>query len=303
MHVGYVGLGAMGRPLATRLLRDERPLVVWDINPAAVAAFESLGAQAAASAADLARRCHIILLCLPRSSDVETLLFGPSGMAGHLAPGTVLVDQTSGIPSETLRFAQRLAAGGVSLVDAPVSGGAATVDSGTVAIMLSGPEDACAQALPVLKTISANVFRCGERVGNGQALKAVNNMIMACNRLATLELVALGRKMGLTLESMTRMLNRGSGHNHITNVMLPALQQGRHSNNFFMSLMLKDIDQAVALGIEVGAPMPIANVARSVYQLALNTLGERSQLDDIAKLVETMAAVRFNEPQPARQAD
>lgn len=301
MQVGYVGLGAMGTPLARRLVREGRDLMVWDINPAAIAEFQKLGAQAAGSAVDLARRCDIVLLCLPRSADVETALFRDEGLAEGLSPGKVVVDQTSGIPSETRKFGTRLAEQGVTLIDAPVSGGAATADNGTIAIMASGPEDGYAKALPVLKAISSNVYRCGSQLGNGQAVKAVNNMMMACNRLSTLELVALGRKLGLSLETMTRMLNRGSGHNHITNVMLPALQQGRHSNSFFMSLMLKDINQAIALGNEVGAPMPIANIARAVYQVAVNTLGERSQLDDIAMLVESMGAIKFNEPQDSAQ--
>lgn len=292
MRVGYIGLGAMGGTLARHLV-GKYPLSVLDINKAAVAAFEELGAQGFASAAQLARNCDIVLLCLPRSTDVERVIFGPAGLAEGLGGGAIVVDQTSGVPSATREFARRLGDIGVSMLDAPISGAMATAVAGTISIITSGPRDTFEKALPVLKSISANVFYCGERVGNGQTMKAVNNMMNVGCRLATLEAVAMGRKYGLTLEAMTEALNSTTGRNYTTQGMLPAIAQGRQSTKFALALQLKDMDQALELGLEHGVPMPMASVGRALLQIAVNTLGENAQLEQIIQVIAAMAGTRL----------
>ena len=119
MRVGYIGLGAMGGALARHLV-GKYTLTVLDLNSAIVASFEALGARSARSSKELARQCDVVLMCLPRSSDVERVLFGPDGLAEGLSAGAIVIDQTSGIPDETRGFAQRLAERGVSMMDAPV---------------------------------------------------------------------------------------------------------------------------------------------------------------------------------------
>jgi 3-hydroxyisobutyrate dehydrogenase len=296
MHIGYIGLGAMGTALARRLIASHT-LSVWDINSAAVAAFEKLGASPAPSGSDLARRCDVLLLCLPRSSDVRQAIFGTGGLAEGLSAGKLIIDQTSGIPSETREVAEQLAARGVAMIDAPVSGGVSGAAAGTITIMASGPQEAYDKALPVLNSISPNVFRCGSRVGDGQAMKLVNNVMSAGCRLATLEVVAMGKKMGLSLETMTHVLNKGSGRNRTSKVVLQTIVDGKaSSSSFAMSLMLKDISQAIQLGMECGAPMAITNIVRGLLQIGINTLGETAQLEDAVALIGSMAATHIVEP-------
>jgi 3-hydroxyisobutyrate dehydrogenase len=299
MNVGYIGLGAMGGALARRLLAAHE-LVVWDINKAVVAEFEKLGASTAASGAELARRCDVLLLCLPRSSNVRQVIFGPGGLAEGLTAGKIVVDQTSGVPTETREMAEQLAERGVAMIDAPVSGGVGGAAAGTITIMVSGPDEAYEKALPVLSAISPNVERCGGRVGNAQAMKLVNNAMSAGGRLATLEVVAMGKKMGLSLETVTDIINKGSGRNRTSKVMLPALLEGKPAaGSFALSLMLKDLSQAISLGMECGAPMPIANVVRGLLQIGVNTIGENAQLEDVLGLIESMAATRIVETSKA----
>ncbi len=292
MRVGYIGLGAMGGALARHLV-GKYSLSVLDINQTAVAALEQLGADAARSAAQLARDCDIVLLCLPRSSNVRDVVFGPAGLVEGLSAGKIVIDQTSGIPGETRGFARRLAERGVSMFDAPVSGAMATAVAGTISIIASGPRDAFEKSLPVLKSISPNVFHCGERVGNGQTMKAINNMMNAGCRLATLEAVAMGRKYGLTLEAMTDALNSTTARNYTTHGMLPNIAAGRQSTNFALALQVKDMHQAMLLGVDGGVPLPIANIVRGLLQIALNTLGEDARLEQIIGVIESMADTRF----------
>jgi 3-hydroxyisobutyrate dehydrogenase len=295
MRIGYIGLGAMGGALARRVL-PVHGLTVWDINDAAVASFATLGASTAATAAELARRCDFVLLCLPRTSDVKNVVFGPDGLIEGLAEGKLVVDQTSGVPRETRDIAKQLSARAVQMIDAPVSGGIAGAAAGTIAIMASGPSHAYERALPVLRSISPNVFRCGDRVGDAQAMKLVNNVMSAGCRLATLEVVAMGKKMGLSLETMTNVINMGSGRNRTSKVMLQTIVDGRPSaSSFALPLMLKDMNQAIQLGMECGSPMAITSVVRGLFQIGVNTLGENAQLEDVLGLIESMAATKVIE--------
>lgn len=295
MRVGYIGLGAMGGALA-RHLPGKYPCSVFDINKAAAAPFEAMGAFAAPSPAELAARSDVVLLCLPRSSNVEQAIFGPGGLTERLAPGSIVIDQTSGVPSETRKFADRLAGLGVSMFDAPVSGPMQSAIAGTISIIASGPRDVYERALPVLRSISQNVFHCGERVGNGQTMKSVNNMMNVGCRLSTLEVVAMGRKQGLTLPTMIEALNATTARNHTTRGMLPALLEGRQTVKFFLALQVKDMNQALLMGVEEGVPAPIGSVCRGLLQIGLNSLGDNAQLEEIVGVIESMAGTRLVDP-------
>lgn len=293
MNIGYIGLGAMGGALALRLL-ETHPLTVWDINAAAVAAFEQKGAKVAPTAMDLAAQCDVVFLCLPRSSDVRKALFSPGGLAEGLSAGKLVIDQTSGVPGETRAMAQTLAERGILMIDAPVSGGIAGAKAGTIALMASGTDEAYAKALPVMQSISPNVFRCGSRVGDGQAMKALNNLLSAGGRLMTLEIVAMGRKMGLSLACIIDVINKGSGRNRTSRVMLPDMLSGKKTpTSFTMSLMLKDLNQVAQLGMDNGVPMPLTNAVRGLMQTGVSTLGNDAQLDRIVDVIESQVGVRI----------
>ena len=211
MKLGYIGLGAMGGALARRLL-ERHTLTVWDMNDAAVERLVGLGACAAATAAEVGANADIVFLCLPRSSDVRSALFGPDGLARTLARGKLVIDQTTGVPSETRAFAQALAAEGVGLIDAPVAGGVPNALAGTVTVMASGPREVFDRALPVLKNLSPKVYFCGERVGAGQASKLINNSVNSGYRIATLEIAALAAKLGVSLKATNDVLTNGWRH-------------------------------------------------------------------------------------------
>ena len=292
MRIGYIGLGAMGGALARHLV-PKHTVTVFDLNASALAEFTALGARAASSCAELARDCEIVLLCLPRSSDVERVLFGPGGVAQGLASGSIVVDQTSGVPDQTRAFARRLAEQGVTMMDAPVSGNQAAAQGGTIAIIASGPRAVYDKALPVLKDISPNVMYCGEQVGNGQMMKTVNNLMNVTTRFATLELVALGRKLGLPLQAMTEALNATTGRSHTSKGMLPGIAEGRGTVKFHLALQVKDMNQAITLGTAQGVPMPIGSAARSLLQVGLSSLKPDAQLEEMIGVVERMAGTRF----------
>ena len=276
VKIGYVGLGAMGGSLSRHLI-GKHELRVLDRNPAAVDQLRQAGAQSSADGAELARDCDIIFLCLPRSVDVREAIFGRRGLAEGLAPGKLIIDQTSGVPAQTAAIAAELAKHGVMMLDAPVSGGIPAAQAGKVTIIASGPSPGWNRAEPLLRSMSDKVFRCSDRVGDGQALKLVNNAIGAGYRMATLELVALGRKAGLGLAEMVAALNEGPGANFTSRNMLVGLIENRSTTNFALALMIKDLNEALALGASTSAAMPITQGARSLMQIGLNSPGPGRQ--------------------------
>ena len=292
MKIGYVGLGAMGGALAAHLV-NAQDLLVWDINPKTLRDFDKTGTLAAAALSDIGARCDIVLLCLPTSANVNDALFGKGGLAETLRPGALVIDQTSGDPNKTKAFAATLAARGVTLIDAPVAGGVPSAIAGQVAIMASGPAAAYEKARPVFRTITPNVFHCSTQVGDGQSVKAINNMVNAANRVASLEIVGIGRRMGLATAAMAEAVNAGPAKSFITNRLLPALVDGGSSATFALALMVKDVNQAAAIGVAAGVPTPMSDAARGVMNIALNILADGAVLDDMVPFMERLMKASF----------
>jgi len=214
MDLGYIGLGNMGGALARRLLREHK-MRVFDLRPEVVARFADAGAVPTQSAQALARESDMVMTCLPTSAEVHDVLFGEGRVAEILRPGQIFADMTTGDPNETREMAARLAEKGVQMIDAPVSGGPHGANAGTIAIMVGAPADIFAKVKPVFETISPNIFHTGG-VGTGHVMKLVNNVISAGVRAVTFEALAMGIKNGLSLETCTAVLQKGSGRSATT---------------------------------------------------------------------------------------
>ena len=221
-------------------------------------------------------------------------IFGKGGLVEGLTPGKIVVDQTTGNPDDTRAMAEELAEMGVTMIDAPVSGGPSGADAGTIAIMAGGPPEAFETVKPYLESISPNVVYCGD-IGNGHVVKLVNNTIAACNRLGMLEAVAMGRKYGLSMETMNDVINKASGRSGATERVLPAMIEGKDSSNFALGLMLKDVSLATQLGINCGAPMFLHNVVRGLLQHGVYDRGADANLDEMIPVIEAMAGAKFGE--------
>lgn len=293
MQIGYVGLGVMGGALARRL-QVSGPVTVFDLNADAVAAHVAEGSSAATDLATMGAECDVVFLCLPRSANVRSAIFGDGGLAEGLRAGSYVIDQTSGDPNETRAMAAELAERGVHMIDAPVSGGAAGAKAGTIAIMIGGAPDHVAAVQPVFDRISPNTFHCGD-IGGGQVMKLINNMISTCNRFAMLEGVAMGMRNGLDLSVMTDVLNSGGARSKASENMLPALGAGVPDSFFFLNLMLKDLNLATALASDTGVPLQFGQMARGMLQAASNRFGPQANLFDIGDYVADEAGTSFSE--------
>lgn len=288
MKIGYVGLGSMGGALAERLQLSHK-LLVTDRSDAAVARLVALGAEAADRLSDLAGRCDVIFLCLPTSKEVREVIFGEGGLASGLRPGTIIVDQTTGDPNETRLMAADLAGQQVEMIDAPVSGGIAGAQAGTIAIMVGASQPQFERILPVLHAISQNVFHAGD-IGCGQVIKLVNNLMSMTQRLLSFEAMTLAAKNGVDPDIANEILVASGGRNaYLERMMGPRVLKGKLNVGFTLGLAHKDTRLACQLGIDSGVPMFFGNVARELYQACINDMGATSQVDTAGQYYDRLA--------------
>ena len=292
MHVGFIGLGSMGAPLAHRLC-TAHTLQVFDQSKKAVDAFTGVGAQVAKSAAELAGSVDIVLTCLPTSEDLRSLLFGDQQMASALKAGAMLIDMTTGDPGITRDLAVKLAMDGIELIDAPVSGGPKGATAGTIAIIVGGSDAQFARALPVLSSISCNVMHAGD-VSAGHAVKAGNNLLNLVCRLATFEVVSLLVRAGVTPENAVAIIQKSSGRNYATEITLPDnILSGTLHQGFTMGLMHKDSSVALQMADDLNVPLPISTTAFANLKQAMNEHGQESDMSAVALTYEKDSGARI----------
>ena len=294
--IGFVGVGMMGWPMARCLHAAGHALVVCDATPGLAERFAAeIGGRAAASPAEVARQCGVVILMLPDSRIVSRVLFdGPDPLSAGLAPGASVIDMTSGVPEMTIGFGARLAEAGVRMIDAPVSGGVRRAETGKLTIMAGGAAEDVARLRPVLEAMGA-VEQIGD-LGAGQAMKSLNNLVSAAGFLVGIEALLIGRKFGLDPERMVDVLNGSTGMNNSTlNKFKQFVLSGRYDAGFGLGLMAKDLRIALGLAASTGTPAPLSAQCAELWAAAAATLGEGADHTEIARMSESFARVRLSE--------
>ena len=291
-RIGYVGLGIMGGALARRLLREHK-LTVFDLSPERCAEFAALGATVVGSPAEVGAASDIVLTCLPTSAQVKEVIFGDNhGLIRGMAPGGLIVDQTSGATAATRAMAAELAPTGVALIDAPVSGGPQGADAGTIAIMVGGTGDQYSRVAPVLNAISPNVVHVGP-LGAGHTLKAVNNMMSAANRLLAFEAVSIAASQGLDPKIVADVINKSSGRNNATQNTFPnnIFTDDNFEARFTMALMEKDVALAAELAIGGFAELTLTPLILRNYRMGMERFGRQGDIHQMLRFYEEAAGV------------
>jgi 2-hydroxymethylglutarate dehydrogenase len=260
MKIGFIGIGQMGRHMAARILEAEFSLVVHDINKEAAAPLVARGAVWAATPADAARDCRIVISSLPRPEDVEKIVYGPKGLKEGWQPGDIYIDMSTNSPSVIRRIAGDAQKLGVTVLDAPVSGGTKGAEKGTLSIIVGGDKAALEKARKVFEAMGKNIFPVGE-VGCGNIVKLVNNLIgLICNS-ASAEGFALAVKAGVDPAMLLEILKVSTGNNWAAQQYPNSTFKGNFEPGFKINLALKDINLALALGKENNVPLPVGTAA------------------------------------------
>ncbi|WP_439576861.1 NAD(P)-dependent oxidoreductase [Elioraea sp.] len=282
--IAFIGLGKMGVPMAARLVGAGFALRGWDLAPPARLAAAAAGIPLAAAAAEACREAAAVITMLPDGKAVRAALEDPA-VAASLTPETLVIDMSSSDPLATRDLHAALAARGIALVDAPVSGGVARAIDGTLAIMAGGEAAAIDRAEALFAAMGKHVFRCGPP-GAGHAMKALNNYVSAAGLVAAIEAVAVGARFGLDPATMVDVLNASTGRNNSTEVKLKQhILSGGFGSGFSIGLMAKDLATAGALADGIGVDAPLAAEMARRWRAAADELGAGADHTAIAKVI------------------
>jgi 3-hydroxyisobutyrate dehydrogenase len=293
LSVAFLGLGAIGAPMAARLALAGHALVVWNRTAARASGSEAAahGARVAATAADAVRGADIVITCLPESGDVAALL--THDVIDAFAPGALLVDCTSGDPATSRTLAAMLAARGIGFLDAPVSGGVVGAVNGTLTVMVGGDAALLERARPVLAAFAGKIVHCGV-VGAGHALKAVNNALLALHVWSTAEGLAAAKAAGVDPAVALDVINASSGRSNASMNLFPErVLTGAFPRTFRLALLDKDARIAAGIARDAKLAAPTLQLAADLMRIAHHELGDEADHVEAVRLVERWAGTEL----------
>ena len=285
-RVGFCGLGTMGGAMAANLRRAGFPLTVWNRSAGRAAELLELRAVQGASPAAVAEASDVVVICVSDSPDVEAVLFGPEGVSAGASPGTLVVDCSTISPTASRDFAARLAAQGVAMVDAPVSGGSEGAQKATLTIMVGGEPADVERARPVLEAMGRSVTHMGP-LGAGQATKAVNQVMLCGTYLGVAEGLVLAIRAGLDPEQVVKALGGGAAASWVLENRSGGMIADEYPLGFKVSLHLKDVMIALAMARESGVALPVAAMAA---QIENGLVAQGHGDDDVSALARAIRA-------------
>ena len=288
-RVCFVGIGNMGWPMAARLVRAGLEVAVTDAVAGRAQTFaDQVGGRVVARLPDATKEADVLITMLPTSAHVVSVV---DEILPGLSSGKILVDMSSGAPAATQKIARDLAAIGVPVVDAPVSGGVSRAVTGELAIMTGGEAAALDRVDPLLRAMGTTIHRIGP-VGAGQAMKALNNLVSAGGFLMAVEALVIGQQFGLDPSVMTDVLNASTGMNNSTQKKLKQFVLSRKfDSGFGLDLMVKDLSIALEVGRDGSVPTPFSALCREMWASAASMLGKGEDHTAIAKLSEALAGI------------
>jgi 3-hydroxyisobutyrate dehydrogenase len=284
MRVGFVGLGTMGGAMAANVARAGFEVNAWNRTPSRAAELGELGIRLVASPAEVAAAAEVVVTIVSDTPDVEAVLFGEAGVAAGATPGSIVVDMSTIAPSATRDFAARLGARGVRMLDAPVSGGSEGAKKGSLSIFVGGDPADLERVRPVLASMGTTITHVGP-IGAGQAVKAVNQVILAGAYLGVAEGIVLAIKAGLDVEQVVAALSGGAAQSWVL-----ANRSGRMLDNdyplgFKVALHRKDLGIALQLARETGTALPISALCE---QIEAGLIGKGHGDDDVSAVARAI---------------
>ncbi len=264
-RIGFIGLGIMGRGMTNNLLKAGHAVTVWNRTAARTEEFAAAGALVAASPAELAARCDVILVCVSDTPDVEQVLFGADGVSAGVKAGALVVDHSTISPQKTVEMAQRLNAQGVQFLDAPVSGGSEGAARGTLSIMVGGEAADFERAMPVLQAYGKTITHVGAQ-GAGQMAKLVNQILVVVNQLAASEALLFAQAGGLDLAKTIDAVKGGAAGSWMLANRGPQMIVRDFRPGFTIDLQQKDLRLVLEAADEMGIPVIATSMVFQMYR-------------------------------------
>lgn len=289
-RIGFIGLGLMGAPMARNLLRAGYELTVHNRSRAIVDELAAAGATPAASPCEVAEAAEVVITCLPDSPDVEHVALGPSGIIKGARPGLIYIDMSTIAPPVTRRIATRLAEAGVTMLDAPVSGGDVGAQQGTLSIMVGGPRATFDACRPIFQTMGQQITHIGA-IGAGQTAKACNQIVVAATMAAMGEALVLAAKSGVDPARVVEAIRSGAARCWALEVRAPQILRRDLAAGFKAYMQYKDLNIILETGRVEQVALPVTAAVRELYT-AMMAAG-RSELDNsaVVTVLEDLARV------------
>jgi 3-hydroxyisobutyrate dehydrogenase-like beta-hydroxyacid dehydrogenase len=287
MRVAFLGLGIMGRAMASNLAKAGHEVTVWNRTPGK----DVEGARSAASPAEAARGAEVVWTCVSDTKAVEGLLFGPQGVEESLAQGMTVVDSSTISPSATVKFAERVRARGAQYVDAPMTGSKAAAEAGTLIFMVGGDDAAIESLKPLFAAVGKKLFRMGE-TGKGEATKLVMNLQIALIYEGFAEALTLATKLGVSAETLLPLIQASMVNSGVVEYKAPFVLKRDFSPNFPLRLMHKDILLALEAAKEVRVKLPGLETVEEIYEMATEDGHENLDYAATLTLLEKWAGVQ-----------
>lgn len=272
-NITFIGLGNMGAPMAENLIKAGYSLTVYDLNKEVVEKAVNAGAKSAGSAISALTNANVIISMLPNGSIVKSLFTGKNGLINHLSKDVLIIDSSTIAADDARHVAQACKSKGISMVDAPVSGGTAAAIAGTLTFICGGEPDDFDKAKPILEAMGKNIFHAGVS-GAGQVAKICNNMLLAVHMVGTAEALNMGTRQGLDASVLSEIMKASSGNNWSLQVynpypdVMPNVPSSNDYNGGFMTnLMCKDLGLAQELASKSHSPIPLGSAAGQLYEL------------------------------------
>ena len=263
-ELGFIGLGIMGKPMASHLVKAGHTVHVCDLVEESVTYLCSLGAKGCRCCNEVAERSEIIFIMVPDTPDVEAVLFGKDGLAQGLKPGSIVVDMSSISPIATKEFAKRLSAIGVKMLDAPVSGGQVGAENATLSIMIGGPLDVFERVKPYFELMGKNIVHIGGH-GDGQTCKVANQIVVALTIEAVAEALLFSAKAGADPAKVRAALLGGFAQSRILELHGERMIQRTFNPGFRIRLHQKDLNLALQAARSMGLSLPNTATAQELF--------------------------------------
>lgn len=286
--IGFVGLGNMGSPMTRNLVTKGYEVTGYDINrPLLLQRAQEIGFHAAETLADTARRSDIVITMLPNGKIVREAALGKDGIAEGMKPGALLIDMSSAGATGTAALGKELAKRGITLIDAPVSGGVTGAVAGTLAIMIGGDDAAAIErAKPILETMGTKLFVAG-KLGAGHAVKSINNYLGATSLIAIAEGLIATAKFGLDPATVLAAINASTGASGSSQGLYPGqIMNRKFGSGFALALMAKDVGLAAELAKDVGMDAKVIGLSAATWARAAQTLKGNPDFTEIVKMLE-----------------
>ncbi len=292
--IGFIGLGIMGWGITHNLLKKGHSIMVWNRTAAKMEEFLALGAKAAASPADVAQQCDIILICVSDTPDVEAVILGEHGVLEGVSAGKLVIDHSTISPQATIAIAQKLHEKGAKLLDAPISGGSEGAKNGTLSIMIGGDAADVERAMPAFEAYGSAITHVGGQ-GAGQMVKLVNQILVVINQLAVSEALLFAQAGGLDLEKTIAAVKGGAAGSWMLANRGPQMIERDWRPGFTIDLQQKDVRLALKAGDELGVPLLGTSLVFNMYRVlqAQGLGGEGNHA--LVKALEKMAEIKLNE--------